>query len=150
MSVIEDIDNAFSVWGRSAPPMRADENDGRYIRRIARIAQNKNYLAYDEPAKRVDFDKLPDNALPQFTAMLIDGIRRSVSRPDTVPDGEERSVFTRDPNTGMAIRSFVRADNRSFVCDMGTPCRRVVRINAPASTPLYPADRAAMAGVWGR
>jgi hypothetical protein len=47
-------------------------------------------------------------------------------------------VFTRDENTGMATRSFVRADNRSFVKDMGQPCRRVVRINAPASTPCTP------------
>ena len=53
-------------------------------------------------------------------------------------------MFTRDENTGMATRSFVRADNRSFVKDMGQPCRRVVRINVPASTPLYATDRRSM------
>jgi hypothetical protein len=140
-TIIEQIDDAFSVWGRSAPPVRADEDTPRYIKRIARIAQKKNYLAYDEPAKKVNFDELPSSALPQFTRMLIDGIRRSVMRADTVPDGEERKVFTRDENTGLATRSFVRADNRSFVCDMGRPCRRVVAINAPLTQALYRAGR---------
>jgi hypothetical protein len=148
MSILEDIDSAFQVWGRSAPPMRADENNSRYVKRIARVAQAKHYLAYDEPAKRVNFDALPDNALPQFTKMLVDGIRRSVTRPDTVPAGEERIMFTRDENTGMATRTFIGADNQSFVKDMGVPCRRVVRVNVPPTTALYQADRRAIAGDW--
>jgi hypothetical protein len=129
-TVQERADDAFQVWGRSAPPMRADENSNSYIRRIARIAQKKNYLSYDEPVKKVDFDQLPDHALPQFTSLLIEGIKRSVTRSDTVPEGTERSVFSRDENTGLAIRCFVRPDGESFVKDMGRPCRRVVSIKA--------------------
>ena len=45
--------------------------------------------------------------------MLIDGIKRSVRRSDTVPYGTERAVFARDENTGMATRSFVRPDGES-------------------------------------
>ena len=40
--------------------MRADENDSGYLRRIARIAKNKKYLAYDEPARKIDYDTIPD------------------------------------------------------------------------------------------
>lgn len=136
-SIQEKFDNAFSVWGRSAPAMRADESSEGYIRRMARVAQKKNYLSYDEPVKRVDFSQLPDHALPQFTKMLLDGIRRSVYRADTVPDGTERAVYTRDENTGMATRSFVRPD--SFVKEMGQPCRRVVAIRRPLMETLYEA-----------
>jgi hypothetical protein len=130
-SIQQRADDAFQVWGRSAPPMRAGENDRSYIRRIARIAQKKNYLAYDEKVKRIDFDQLPDHALPQFTEMLLNGIRRSVTRSDTVPDGTERQVFSRDENTGLATRSFIRPDNESFVKEFTRPCRRVVTFRTP-------------------
>jgi hypothetical protein len=129
-SILEAFDNAFQRWGRAAPPVRADEDENSYTRRVASIARKKNYLSYDEPVRRVNFAELPDHALPQFRAMLIEGIKRSVMRSDTVPEGTERSVFTRDENTGLAIRSFVRPDGESFVKDMGRPCRRVVSIKA--------------------
>ena len=54
--------------------------------------------------------------------------------------GVKPSAFCR--NTGMKIREFYRA--RPFTDDFGLPARRVVRINAPASTPLYSADRRSM------
>jgi hypothetical protein len=96
---------------------------------MARLAQKKGYLAYDEPAKRVEFDQLPDHALPQFTSMLIDGIKRSVMRSDTVPDGTERKMTTVEPNTGSKITSFIRPDGESFVKEPAYgagPCRRVI------------------------
>jgi hypothetical protein len=150
MLIQERFDDAFSVWGRSAPAMRADEGTNSYIRRMARVAQKKNYLAYDEKVKRINFDQLPDHALPQFTEMLLDGIRRSVKRSDTVPGGTERRVVEIDQNTGSKITSFVRPDNESFVKDFTQPCRRVVRINAPATTALYTSADAkrAMSGAW--
>jgi hypothetical protein len=150
MLIQERFDDAFSVWGRSAPQPRADESTNSYIRRMARVAQKKNYLAYDERAKRINFDQLPDHALPQFTEMLIDGIRRSVKRSDTVPEGTERKVVEIDGNTGQKITSFIRPDNESFVKDFTQPCRRVVRINAPATTALYQAayTKAAASGGW--
>src|SRR6516162_9205149 len=100
-TILEEFDNAFQRWGRAAPPVRADEDENSYTRRVARIAQKKNYLSYDEPVRRVNFNELPNHALPQFTKMLIEGIKRSVMRPDTMPDGTERSVFTRDENSGL-------------------------------------------------
>ena len=141
-SIQEKIDDAFQVWGRSAPPMRADEGDAQYIRRIAQVARKKNYLSYDEPARRIEFNDIPDQYLGKFTSMLIDGIKRSVRRSDTVPYGTERAVFTRDENTGMATRSFVRPDGESFVKDPAyghQPCRRVTRIAAPAGSTLWQA-----------
>jgi hypothetical protein len=127
-TILEQFDNAFQKWGRAAPPVRADEDENSYTRRVARIAQRKNYLSYDEPVKKVNFAELPNHALPQFRQMLIEGIARSVMRPDTVPEGTERAVYTRDENTGLATRSFIRPDGESFVKDMGRPCRRVVSI----------------------
>ena len=58
-SIQERIDDAFQVWGRSAPPMRADEGDAQYIRRIAQVARKKNYLSYDEPARRMSSTTSP-------------------------------------------------------------------------------------------
>jgi hypothetical protein len=63
--------------------------------------------------------------------------------------GEMRSVLTVDENTGLKTREFIGPT--SFVHDPAygaRACRRVTRINLPASTPLYAADRAAMAGGW--
>jgi hypothetical protein len=156
MSAIQEkFDDAFQVWGRSAPAMRADESAVSYVRRIARLAQKEGYLAYDEPAKKIEFDDIPDQYLGKYTPMLIDGIKRSVLRSDTVTDGTERSVFTRDENTGQAIRSFVRPDGECFVKEPAygaRPCRRVVRINRPATVALYEAQdsaaKSAMMGGW--
>jgi hypothetical protein len=145
-SIQQRIDDAFQVWGRAAPPMRADEGDAQYVRRIAQVARKKNYLSYDEPARRIEFNDIPDEYIGKFTSMLIDGIKRSVRRSDTVPYGTERAVFTRDENSGMAIRSFVRPDGESFVKDPEVgyrPCRRVTRISAPAGSTLWAAGNAA-------
>jgi hypothetical protein len=153
-SIQQRIDDAFQVWGRAAPPMRADEGDAQYVRRIAQVARKKNYLSYDEPARRIEFNDIPDEYLGKFTGMLIDGIKRSVRRSDTVPYGTERSVFTRDKNTGMATRSFVRADGESFVKDPAVgalPCRRVTRICAPQGSVLWQdaaQTRRAASGSW--
>ena len=57
-------------------------------------------------------------------------------------DPTYKVVHVTDENTGMKIREFFRA--RPFTDDFGTRCRRVSRINAPASMPLYAADRARM------
>jgi hypothetical protein len=46
MPIQQRADDAFSVCGRAAPPMRADENERRYVERISCIAQKKGYLAY--------------------------------------------------------------------------------------------------------
>jgi hypothetical protein len=60
--------------------------------------------------------------------------------------GEMRPVMVLDENSGQRQRHWAGPD--SFVKSMGQPCRRVVRINAPASTPLYAADRGGMRGLF--
>jgi hypothetical protein len=146
-SLMERVDDAFSVWGRAAPPMRADETNSRYIKRIARVAQKGKYLSYDEPTKRIDFDQLANDALPVFTGMLLEGIKRRVNRSDTVPDGEERAVFTRDDQTGQQTRSFVRPNGRTFCDQFMGRIQRVTRIAAPEMRTLYDAKRET-AGLW--
>jgi len=130
-TLLEKVDDAFQVWGRAAPPMRADEDNPKYIRRIARIAQKKNYLAYNAKTKKVYFDRLAPDALPIFTAMLLDEIKQSVTRSDTVPEGTERQIFTRDDQTGMSTRSFVRPNGRCFTDEFTQPCRRVLSFSTP-------------------
>jgi hypothetical protein len=148
-NILQAVDDAFQVWGRSAPPVRADENPNTdYVRRIARIAQKKGYLSYDEPIKNVRFAELPDHSLPQFTQLPLEGIKRSVLRSDTVPDGTERQVFTRDDNTGLAIRGFVRPSGDSFVRDPevgARACRRVDCIKSPGGNVYYRSARTARA-----
>ena len=56
-------------------------------------------------------------------------------------------VHVTDENTGMKIREFYQA--RPFTDDFGQPCRRVTRINSPASTPLYATDRRSMGQIFG-
>lgn len=144
-TILEQVDEAFQLWGRAAPPMRAGENERRYIERVSRIAQKKNYLAFDEPARKVDFSTLPASARPQFESMLLEGIKRSVSRADTVPDGEMRARHVRNDGGGR-VTEWVGP--RSFVRDFTTPCRLVTRINAPQQQVLYQ-NRAHMNGLWG-
>ena len=72
---------------------------------------------------------------------------RNLYRTDNMQPGEMRPVLEVDPQTGMQIRHWIGPT--SFVKEMGTPCRRVSRINAPASMPLYAADRRAMGQVFG-
>jgi hypothetical protein len=57
-----------------------------------------------------------------------------------------RPVLEVDPNTGAKIRSWIGPT--SFVKEMGQPCRRVVRINAPSSTPFYATDRRSLGQVF--
>jgi hypothetical protein len=42
-TVIEDIDAAFSVWGRSAPPVRADE-DTRAMSSASRALRKRRII----------------------------------------------------------------------------------------------------------
>lgn len=144
-TILEQVDEAFQLWGRAAPPMRANEDERRYIERVSRIAQKRNYLSYDEPAKQVDFRELPVNARPQFTDMLLEGIKRSVSRADTVPDGEMRARHVHNGGGGRVTEWIGR---ESFVKQLTTPARRVTRINAPQQQVLYQ-NRAHLNGLWG-
>jgi hypothetical protein len=69
--------------------------------------------------------------------MMRQAVARNVTRTDNMQPGEMRAVMVTDENTGMKIREWIGPD--SFVKAMGRPCRRVVRINAPATTALYSA-----------
>jgi hypothetical protein len=149
MDMIETIaerwDATFQKLGRSAPAQRADEATVDYQRRLARVG--RRYIPAGEEIARVRFDHtMVDAVVPKFSEMMRAAVERNLYRTDNMQPGELRPVLETDPNTGMKTRSWIGPT--SFVKEMGRPCRRVVRINAPAGTPLYAANRADMAGVW--
>jgi hypothetical protein len=136
-------EETFQKLGRSAPAQRADENDMDYLRRTSRLG--RKYLPSGEEICSVHFDRsLPDAVVPEFSERMRAAVERNMRRTDNLDprDPNYRVVHVTDPNTGMRIREFYRA--RPFTDDFSTPCRRVTRINTPASTPLYAADRRSM------
>jgi hypothetical protein len=144
-TVQERWDETFSKLGRSAPAQRADEGTLDYQRRLARVG--RKYIPAGEEIASVRFDySMPDAVVPKFSEMMRSAVERNLYRVDNMQPGEMRAVLETDPNTGMKIRHWIGPT--SFVKDMGRPCRRVVRIAAPAGTTLYGTDKAGMAGVW--
>jgi hypothetical protein len=112
-----------------APARRADESTTSYLRRLSRVG--RKYIPAGEQIARVDFSELPDATVYKFSEVMRQAVARNVTRTDNMPPGTMRAVMVTDENTGMKIREWVGPD--SFVKSMGRPCRRVVRINAPAS-----------------
>ena len=145
MSTIQERwDSTFEKLGRSAPMQRADEITVDYQIRLARVG--RKYIPKGEEIAGVNFAELPDAVVPKFSEMMRAAVERNLYRVDNMEPGEMRPVLEVDPNTGRQIRTWVGPTN--FVKEMGQPCRRVTRINAPASMPLYAADRAALGQVF--
>jgi hypothetical protein len=128
-------DSTFAALGRSAPARRADESGTDYLRRLSRVG--RKYIPRGEQIAQVDFDELPDAVVPKFAELMRAAVGRNITRTDNMQPGEMRSVLVTDENTGQQIREWIGPD--SFVKEMGRPCRRVLRINAPATTALYSA-----------
>ena len=150
MDMIETIaerwDATFQKLGRSAPAQRADEATVDYQRRLARVG--RKYIPAAEEIAWVRFDSsMVDAVVPKFSEMMRAAVERNLYRTDNMQPGEMRPVLETDPNTGAKIRSWIGPT--SFVKEMGRPCRRVVRINTPASTPLYATDRRSMGQIFG-
>jgi hypothetical protein len=142
-------DETFQKLGRSAPPPHADESDLQYLRRVSRIG--RRYIPAGEEIAKVAFDSsMPDSAVRTFSEQMRKRVEANLRRTDNLDpnDPTYRTVLVTDPHTNMKIREFFRA--RPFTDDFGTRCRRVSRINAPASMPLYATDKSAMAGIYGR
>ena len=141
-------EETFQKLGRSAPAQRADEGDMDYLRRMSRLG--RRYVPSGEEICSVHFDRsLPDAVVPEFSERMRSAVERNMRRIDNLDprDPNYRQVLVTDPNTGMQTREFYRA--RPFTDDFSTPCRRVTRINTPASTPLYAADRRVMGQIFG-
>jgi hypothetical protein len=141
-------DDSWARLGRAAPAPRAGEGDADYLRRMARLG--RKYIPSGEEIAGVAFDQsMPDAVVPRFAEMMRERVEANLRRTDNLDpnDPNYRVVHVTDGNTGMRIREFYRA--RPFTDDFGTPCRRVVRVNAPASMPLYSADRRAMGQIFG-
>ena len=122
--------------------------DMDYLRRMSRLG--RKYIPRGEEIARVAFDyTLPDAVVPEFSERMRAAVERNMRRTDNLDprDPNYREVLVTDQNTGMKIREFYRA--RPFTDDFARPTRRVVRINAPSSTPLYAADRRSMGGIFG-
>jgi hypothetical protein len=145
-TIAEKWDATFAKLGRSAPAQRADEATVDYQRRLARVG--RKYIPAAEEIARVRFDHtMPDGVVRKFSEMMRAAVERNLYRTDNMQPGEMRPVLEVDPNTGRQIRSWIGPT--SFVKEMGQPCRRVVRINTPSSTPLYSADRRSMGQIFG-
>ncbi|HZZ22280.1 MAG TPA: hypothetical protein VFE60_06740 [Roseiarcus sp.] len=145
-TIAEKWDATFAKLGRSAPAQGADEATVDYQRRLARVG--RKYIPSGEEIARVRFDSsMPDGVVNKFSEMMRAAVERNLYRTDNMQPGEMRPVLETDPNTGRQIRSWIGPT--SFVKEMGQPCRRVVRINTPASTPLYSADRRSMGKLFG-
>jgi hypothetical protein len=141
-------DSTFAALGRSAPAQRADESSTNYLRRLSRVG--RKYIPAGEPIAQVNFAELPDSAVPKYSELMREAVTRNMTRTDNMDpaDTRYRTVLVTDDNTGLKTRTFYRA--RTFIDDFVQPCRRVVRIAAPASTALYQASdaRRAMAGLF--
>ena len=138
-------DETWAKLGRSAPAPRADEREADYLRRMARVG--RRYIPSGEEIAGVAFDHtMPDAVVPRFAEMMRERVEANLRRTDNLDanDPNYRVVHVTDGNTGMRIREFYRA--RPFTDDFKLPPRRVVRINAPASTTLYSIDRRDVAG----
>jgi hypothetical protein len=141
-------DETFQKLGRSAPAPHADESDLQYLRRVSRIG--RRYIPAGEEIAKVAFDSsMPDSAVRTFSEQMRQRVEANLRRTDNLDpnDPTYKVVHVTDDNTGMKIREFFRA--RPFADDFGTRCRRVSRINAPASQPLYAANRQAMVQIFG-
>jgi hypothetical protein len=90
---------------------------------------------------------MPDGVVPRFSEMMRAAVERNLYRTDNMQPGELRPVMEVDENTGLRSRLWIGPT--SFVKEMGQPPRRVVRINAPSSTPLYATDRRVMGQIFG-
>ena len=142
-------DETWAMLGRTAPAPRAGEGDADYLRRMARLG--REYIPSGEEIARVKFDSsMPDNMVPRFAEMMRSRVEANLRRTDNLDpnDSNYRVVHVSDGNTGMRIKEFYR--RRPFTDDFGVRCRRVSRINAPASMPLYAAAKSTMAGIYGR
>ena len=140
-------EETFQKLGRSAPMQRADEDDLTYLRRVSRVG--RRYIPAGEEICSVRFDStMPDAVVVKFSEMMRQRVEANLRRTDNLDpsDPNYRVVHVTDENTGMKIREFYRA--RPFTDDFGLPTRRVVRINAPASMPLFAADRRALGQVF--
>jgi hypothetical protein len=140
-------EETFQKLGRSAPAQRADEGDLQYLRRVSRVG--RRYIPAGEEIAQVAFDHtMPDSAVRTFSEQMRQRVEANLRRTDNLDpnDPTYRVVHVTDENTGMKIREFYRA--RPFTDDFSTPCRKVTRINAPSSMPLYAADRAALGQVF--
>jgi hypothetical protein len=135
-AIAERWDATFAPLGRSAPAQRADESNGDYRRRLCRIG--KKYIPAGEPIAAVPFDhRLPDNALDQFEAKMMEAVSRNITRVDNMAPGQLRAVHRTDPQTGYKEITYVGP--QSFVLDPAyghRPGRLVTRINAPVQEPL--------------
>jgi hypothetical protein len=137
-TIQERWDSTFAKLDRACPVRIASETSADYLRRLSRIG--KRYLPRSEEVYSVPFNsELPDAVVEAFSEMVRSAVERNLLRTDNMKPGELRQVLIQDENTGAKQRHWIGPT--SFVREMGTPCRKVLRINTPPSTPLYSANR---------
>lgn len=112
-------------WGVTAPAARADETFHDYNRRLCKTA--KKLLPSHHDLRSVQYVALPDDALETLTPQLLDAVRDAALDASTVAPGTLRAI-TKTDQAGVKSTEFV---GESFVRQMGTPARRVLRILGP-------------------
>ena len=84
----ETWDTVFGRIGRSAPARRADESSVNYERRLATVGQR--YIPASEEVANINFARLPDDAVAQFSTMAQEAVTRNLYRTDNMQPGEMR------------------------------------------------------------
>jgi hypothetical protein len=149
-SAQERWDQTFAKLNRSCPAQRADEASVDYLRRLSRIG--RRYIPRGEQMATINFAELPDEYVGRYSELMRQCVEKNLRRVDNMERGELRPVMRVDENTGQKIREWVGPT--SFVADPAygsRPCRRVVRISAPAGSTLWAAaseTRRNAAGGW--
>jgi hypothetical protein len=115
-------DDALQPWGERAPPSIAGESINGYRRRLAGTLQQR--LPEGDQLRRLDFDRLPQDAYDGFEPQLYPKVAAAADRPDSASAGELREVVRVDPKNGHKVHLFFGRE--SFVKEMGRPGRRVV------------------------
>lgn len=76
--------------------------------------------------------------------MMRECVERNVVRVDNMEPGEFKPVYKTDPGGTKTVEWH---GPQSFVVGLSQPCRRIVRISAPARETPYQ-NRSAMRGLW--
>jgi hypothetical protein len=139
-------DETFQKLGRTAPAQGAGESVYDYQRRLAGLGSK--YIPRGEQIAGVDFSRLPNETVGQFSEMMRERVEANLRRTNNLdPDDKTyRTVLVTDANTNGKVREFYRA--RPFTDDFKLPGRRVVRINAPEQRTLYSFNRREAASTW--
>jgi hypothetical protein len=119
-------DTALEPFSVRAPSPVAGESARSYAIRVLTLCQEK--IPPSNPLSSVDLMRCDDATINVFRPQIFEAVEKAAWSTESVPPGEMKERVKVDANTGAKQRHFI--GERSFVCDMGVPSRRV-RIREP-------------------